>query len=118
MLQVTLTGILGKDPDARYTPNGKMVTNMSVVVKRRNGKDMWVQVEAWERLAEVCNQYLQKGSRVLVNGEPRSDAYQSKDGEIRSSLRVVAHSVEFLSPQQNEDEPDEFSGYDGEEEDY
>ena len=110
MFEITLTGILGKDPEMHYTPNGKAVTTMNVAVKKRNGTTVWVQVEAWEKLAEVCNQYLHKGSRVLVIGDPRSEGYQSKDGKIRSALKVSASSVEFLSSKQDhQNEPEEYN---------
>ncbi len=69
-----IVGHLGRDPEMRYTPNGKPVTNFSVAVSRKyNGKDgktvektKWFRVTAWDKLAELCNQYLRKGRLVLV----------------------------------------------------
>ena len=87
----------------RYTTDGKPVTTFSVAVSERKDETMWVRVSTWNKLAETCNQYLHKGSRVLVegrltfdgNGNPRT--YERKDGGWGASFEVVASSVKFLS---------------------
>jgi single-strand DNA-binding protein len=104
--KLILVGNLGRDPEMRYTADGTPVTSFSVATSRRwtdqsgqqQERTVWFRVSAWRRLAETCNQYLSKGSRVLVEGElnePRP--YQSRDGEWRASLDVTARSVQFLS---------------------
>ncbi|GAB4543720.1 MAG: hypothetical protein Fur002_16290 [Anaerolineales bacterium] len=101
--RVQLIGRLGKDPETKFTPNGKKVTAFSLAVSRRwkdksgEAKESteWVNLEAWERLAEVCQQYLKKGSLVFVEGRLKTDKYEDK-GETRYFTKVVLQSLEFL----------------------
>ena len=105
--KLLVIGRLGRDPESRFLPDGTPVTSFSVATDRRwtdaNGqpqsKTTWFRVVAWRRLAETCNQYLHKGSMVMVEGElTEPKPYQSKgDGEWRASLDVTAHAVKFLS---------------------
>ena len=75
--QMTIVGNLGSDPEMRYTATGVPVTSFSVAVSRswtnqqgeRQEKTTWFRVSAWEKLAELCSQYLTKGRQVLVVGE-------------------------------------------------
>jgi len=95
----------------RYTPNGVPVTSFSVATNRRwtdaNGnsqeKTVWFRVTAWRKLAETCNQHLNKGSRVLVEGELEADpqtggprTWQDRDGHWRASYEITAREVRFL----------------------
>ena len=107
MNKVVITGNLGKDPEQRNTSTGKTVTNFSVAVNRRwvnseTGEVVeettWFRVTCWGRLAETTNQYLKKGSKVLVEGRIKVSAYMGNEGEARASLEVTAQSVEFLDP--------------------
>ncbi len=76
---IIIVGNLGKDPEMRYTPSGQAVTSFSVATSRKytssNGEQVnetiWFRVSAWGKQAEVCNQYLKKGSKVLVEGDSR-----------------------------------------------
>ncbi|RCK72798.1 MAG: Single-stranded DNA-binding protein [Anaerolineae bacterium] len=100
MLELTVIGNLGKDPEARYTSSGKLVCNFSVASTRKvNGEDqtMWVEVCAWDKLGETCHQYLSKGSKVFVRGYPEVQAFTRRDGEIGAALKVTAQTVQFLS---------------------
>ena len=66
-----IVGNLGADPEMRYLPDGTAVTNFSVAVNQKRGENettTWVRVTAWNKLAEVCNEYLEKGRPVLVQG--------------------------------------------------
>lgn len=105
MYQKTIiTGNLGRDPELRYTPTGTAVTNFSVAVNRKwtdqNGEQQekvtWFRVSAWDKLAELCNQYLAKGRLVLVEGEVEATAYTDQDDEARASLELTARNVRFL----------------------
>ena len=105
MYQKTIIiGNLGRDPEMRYTPSGTAVTNLNVAVNRKwTGRDgqpqektTWFRVAAWDKLAELCNQYLSKGRLVLVEGEVEASAYTSQEGEARSSLELTARNVRFL----------------------
>lgn len=107
---VTLIGNLGRDPEMRYMPSGAAVTNFSVATSKKWTKDgnsheetIWWRVAAFGKTAEACNQYLVKGSRVLVVGELKPDAsgnprvYKRNDGEAAASFEVTALTVKFLS---------------------
>ena len=105
--RLIIIGNLGRDPEMRYTPDGKAVTTFSVATSRRyNDKEetTWFRVSVWGKQAESCNQYLTKGSKVLVEGRLRPDAntgapqvFQKKDGSWGSSYEVYAETVRFLS---------------------
>jgi len=109
--KVIIVGNLGGDPEMRYTPNGRPVTNFSVATNRRwtnedgsQGEETaWFRVSAWGRLGEVCNQYLSKGRQVFVEGILRPDPgtggpriWTGNDGQARASFEIVAQSVKFL----------------------
>jgi single-strand DNA-binding protein len=102
--RVQLIGRLGKGPESKYTPTGKGVTDFPIAVshrwKTKEGETResteWVNIETWERLAEICDEYLGKGSLVYVEGRLKTERYEEK-GEIRYFTKVVAHTVQFLS---------------------
>lgn len=100
--RVQLIGNLGKAPESRFTPSGKKVTHFSIAVSQRwksNGETKesteWVNIEAWGRLGEVCQEYLKKGSLVYVEGRLKTDKYEDK-GETKYYTKVVALSLQFL----------------------
>lgn len=108
---VILIGNLGRDPEMRYTPSGQPVTSFNVASNRSyTGSDgqkvdetIWFRITAWGKQAETCNQYLRKGSKVLVegrlvpdkNGGPR--IWTKQDGTAGASFEVTASTVRFLS---------------------
>ncbi len=102
--RVQLIGYLGRDPESKFTPTGKKVTHFSLAVSNRwKSKDgvtkettEWVNIEAWGRLGEVCQEYLKKGSLIYVEGRLKTDKYEEK-GESRYFTKVVAQTVQFLS---------------------
>jgi single-strand DNA-binding protein len=101
--QTIIVGNLGGDPDLKYLQSGTPVCNFSVAVTERwtsNGerqeKTTWYRVNAWNRLAEICNQYLSKGRQVMVVGTVEARGYTSNDGEARASLDLRAREVQFL----------------------
>ncbi|HUE99491.1 MAG TPA: single-stranded DNA-binding protein [Anaerolineales bacterium] len=113
--RVQLIGYLGKDPESKYTPTGRRVTDFSIAITHRWKGDggeagvgvtrehtEWVQIEAWGRLAETCHEYLKKGSLAYVEGRLKTDRYEEK-GETRYFTKVVAQSVQFLSDNKPED---------------
>ena len=112
--KLTIVGNLGSDPIMKYTPDGKAVTTFSVAASNRKDETVWFRVSTWDKLAEVCNQYLHKGSRVLVEGALKADAqgnprvYERKDGGgWGASFEVVASAVKFLSGKEEPAAPDE-----------
>ena len=110
--RVQLIGRLGKDPETRFTPNGKKVAHFSVAVSNRwkskegEAKEFteWFNIEAWGRLGEVCQQYLHKGSLVFLEGRLRTDRYEDKDGETKYFTKVVVLSMQMLD-RKPEEEP-------------
>ena len=109
--KIVLVGNLGRDPEMRYTGDGTPVTNFSMATSEKwTGQDeqqqertIWWRVSAWRRLAETCNQYLSKGSQVLVEGRVNPDpetgnpkTYTRNDGSVGASYDVTALTVKFL----------------------
>ena len=121
--RVQLIGRLGRDPESRFTPTGKKVAHFSVAVsnrwKDREGEmresTEWVNVEAWERLSETCQQYLKKGSLVYVDGRLKTDKVENQ-GDTRYFTKVVAQTVQFLDNRPAPDELEEPTDPIGEEE--
>ncbi len=100
--RIQLIGYLGRDPESRFTPSGKRVTHFSLGVTQhwRTGEDdrestEWINVEAWERLSETCQDYLRKGSLVYIEGRIKTDKYED-NGSNRYFTKVVASQVQFL----------------------
>ena len=101
--KITIIGNLGTDPEMRYTPSGSAVTSFSVATNRRytrNGETVdeteWFRVNAWGRLAETTNQYLEKGSLVYVEGRLSSRPWQTQDGQLRAGNEIFAQELKFL----------------------
>jgi single-strand DNA-binding protein len=106
--KVFLIGNLTKDPELRYTPNGTAVTNLRIAVNRRfkdrtgelKEDTCFVTVTAWDKQAEICNQYLQKGRQVFVEGILilQSRSWETTDKQKRSTIDVRAERIQFLGP--------------------
>ena len=102
--KVLLIGNLTKDPELRYTPNGTAVANLRIAVNRkfkdRSGElkedTCFVTVTAWDKQAEICNQYLQKGRPIFVEGILQSRSWETPDGQKRSTIDVRAERIQFL----------------------
>ncbi len=102
--KVLLIGNLTKDPELRYTPNGTAVANLRIAVnlkfKDRTGElkedTCYVTVTAWDKLAEICNEHLKKGSPIFVEGVLQSRSWDTPDGQKRSAMDVRAERIHFL----------------------
>ena len=102
--KVMIIGNLGADPEMRYTANGSAVTNFNVATNRvyttrdgeRREETEWFRVVAWERLAEICSQYLAKGRSVYVEGRMQTRSWEGQDGNTRDTTELIAQEVEFL----------------------
>jgi single-strand DNA-binding protein len=102
--RIQLIGRLGKDPESRFTPSGKNVAHFSLAVSERwktaDGESKenteWVNVEAWNRLGEISQQYLHKGSLIYLEGRLKTDRYEDKGGETKYYTKVVAVSMQML----------------------
>lgn len=100
--RVILVGNLTRDPELRYIPSGSAVSEIGLAVNDRVKKgDQWVDettfvdITLWGRTAEVANEYLSKGSSVLIEGRLKLDSWE-KDGQKRSKLRVIADKMQML----------------------
>ena len=101
--RVQLIGRLGKDPEGRFTATGKQVTHFSLAVSNRwkskegDSKEYteWVNIEAWGRLGEVCQEYIKKGSLIYLEGRLKTDKYD-EGGESRFYTKVIALAIQFL----------------------
>lgn len=101
-----VVGNCGRDPEMRYTQGGTAVCDFSVAVSRKwtdkqsgeqREKTTWFRVSAWNQLAELCNQYVKKGQRILVTGEVDASAWVGQDGAAKATLELTARDVKFLS---------------------
>ncbi len=108
--RIQLIGYLGRDPDSRFTSSGKRVTHFSLGISQRwrtgdenRESTEWVNVDVWDRLAEICSEYLKKGSMVYVEGRIKTDKYED-NGSNRYFTKVVALQVQFLDRRQSDDE--------------
>ena len=101
---ITIMGNLGVDPAISYTPTGRAVTHMRVAVNRRwhnaegepQERTEWFRVVVWGRQAEICNQYLAKGSPVYVQGRIETSSFEGSDGATRYVTELVAQDVIIL----------------------
>ena len=114
--KVILIGRLGKDPDVRYTQSGTAVANFSLATSeewkdkntgQKQSKTEWHRVVAWRKLAELCSEYLQKGSEVYVEGSLQTKEWETNDGQKRRTTEVLAHNIQFIGDkgQTKEQEP-------------
>jgi len=108
-----ILGRLGKDPETRYTTSGSAVTNFSVATTEQWTKDgekhektEWHRVTAFGRLAEICGQYLSKGSLVYLEGKIQTRDWEDKDGNKRYTTEIVAREMKMLDTRKEKREAD------------
>ena len=102
--KVFLIGNLTRDPELRYLPNGTAVTTFTIASNRtytlqsgeKKQEATFMRVVVWGRRAEVCAEYLNKGSSAFVEGRLQSRSWQGQDGQKRNTVEVVADNVQFL----------------------
>lgn len=97
--RVELIGNLGRAPEMRFTSGGNPVVNLRLAVNTGFGDKQrvgWFTIVAWSKLAEVCNQYLGKGSRIFVEGRLQIRQWEGDDGQTRYATEIVANRVLFL----------------------
>ena len=98
--QCNFIGRLGRDPETRYTQSGKAVASFSLACSEKRGGEEsteWVNVVAWEKLAEIAGQYLTKGSLVFISGRMQTRKWQDKDGGARYTTEIIAQTLRMLS---------------------
>jgi len=111
--KVFLIGNLTRDIDLKYTSSGKAVANFGIAVNRAytdaNGERVedacFVDIVAWDRLAEVCGDYLSKGRPVFIEGRLQYRSWEAEDGGKKSKLEVVAQNIQFLGGKTDSETP-------------
>jgi single-strand DNA-binding protein len=101
-----LIGNLGADPELRYTKSGTPVASFNVATTRRwkdkegqmQEETEWHKIVAWSRLAEICGEYLNKGSKVYIEGRLQTRKWQDQNGNDRYTTEIVAQEMKMLSP--------------------
>lgn len=113
--KVILIGNLTRDVELRYTQSGKAVAQFGLAVNEGTSDrqtTMFVDVEAWEKTAEICGKYLSKGSLVQIDGSLKLEQWEDKQtGARRSKHKVSAYNVQFLDSRQNASEAPARSRY-------
>jgi len=99
-INVTVVGGLGRDPEVRSTPSGKKIASFSVAVDQGYGeskKTEWVNVIAWEKLADLAEKYLKKGKQIALSGTLQTSSWDDKKtGEKKYKTEVVARDITFM----------------------
>lgn len=102
--KVMVIGNVGSEPEMRFTPSGKPVTSFRVATNRvyttpegeKKEETEWFTVVAWNRLAEQCNQFLNKGRLVYAEGRLRTRSWEGQDGQKHYRTEIIANRVSFL----------------------
>jgi len=111
--KVILIGNLGKDPEVRYLENGSVVANIALATtekyKDRNGNPVenteWHDLEMWDGLAKIAEQYLQKGKSIYVEGKIKSDVWQDDQGNNRKKVRIRVLNMTMLGAPGSDNQP-------------
>jgi len=97
--KVFIIGNVGKEPEMRFTPSGKPVTSFTVATNEKFGNNdhtEWFSIITWNKLAETCNQFLQKGQQVFVEGRLQTRSWEDNDGGKHYKTEIIANKVLFL----------------------
>jgi single-strand DNA-binding protein len=102
--KILLIGRLGRDPEVKYTSSGSAVAKFSIATdesyKDRNGEQQkhteWHNIVAWNKLAEICGQYLKKGAQVLIEGSVKTSEWEDSSGSKRTRHEVIARNMQML----------------------
>ncbi|MBB6094090.1 single-strand DNA-binding protein [Povalibacter uvarum] len=103
--KVILVGNLGKDPDVRYMPSGKAVTNFSIATSEswtdkqsgdKQERTEWHNIVLFDKLGEIAAEYLRKGSQVYIEGSLRTRKWQDKEGKDRYTTEIVGRDMQML----------------------
>lgn len=100
--QCNFIGRLGTDPEIKYLPQGGAVVNFSIACnwksKDKEGSE-WVKIVAYERLAEICGEYLRKGSKVFISGKLQTRKWTDQQGVERYTTEIKASDMQMLDAQ-------------------
>ena len=110
MKKITVTGNVGKDPEVRYAPNGDSFTVFSLAVtsgSKDKKKTDWFEVNCSGKTADVVNEHVRKGTRLLIEGSPSINAWVSRDGKPMGVIRIFASYIEFIGAKPQDEESEE-----------
>lgn len=114
--KVILVGNLGKDPDMRYTAGGDAVANLSIATSEswndnqtgeKKEKTEWHRVVFFKRIAEVCGEYLKKGSSIYIEGSLRTRDWEDDQGNKRYTTEIIGREMQMLGGRRSEDNVDQ-----------
>lgn len=112
-MRLEVFGNLGRDPEMKYTPQGKAVTEASIAVTigyGENKKTEWIKAVVWEKTGELFNQLSQKGTQVWLSGTPKLKYWKTKEGEANGQIELTVKEFRILKngakKEGSEDEPD------------
>ena len=114
--KVILVGNLGKDPDMRYTAGGDAVANLSIATSEswndnqtgeKKEKTEWHRVVFFRRIAEVCGEYLKKGSSVYIEGSLRTRDWEDDQGNKRYTTEIIGREMQMLGGRRSEENMDQ-----------
>ena len=102
--KVILVGNLGKDPEVRYTPSGSPVASFSLATTeryndksgQRQERTEWHNIIFWNRLAEICQQYLRKGSSIYLEGRIQTRSWDDRDGNKRYTTEIIGNAMQII----------------------
>lgn len=102
--KVILVGNLGRDPEIRYSAGGQPIANFSLATTEnfttkdgdRKEETEWHRIVAFGKLAEICSQYLTKGRSVYIEGSIRTNQWEDKEGNKRSTTEIIARNMQML----------------------
>ena len=109
--QCTFIGNLAADPTNQFTKNGNAVSNFTVCVDVGWGdkkETEFVRCVAWSKLAEICGEYLHKGSKVFVQGEMKTRSWEDKEGVKRYTTEINVQTMKMLSPKESNPTPSDY----------
>lgn len=98
MFKGTILGNVGKDPEIRYTKTNKKIASFSVASTEGKGADAvttWVTCEAWDKTADIVEQYVAKGSQVYVEGPVKQETWTDKEGKERTTLKITVRELQL-----------------------
>lgn len=116
MNKVILIGNLTKDPELRYTPNGVAVATFTIAINRPRTNQAgereadFINIVAWQKLADLCASYLRKGRQAAIEGRLQTRSYDNKEGKRVFVTEVVAENVQFLGGRREQDNPTSSNG--------
>lgn len=111
--KVFLIGRLGQDPEIKFTQSGTAVCNFSLATSEtwkdkdsgeKQEKTEWHRIVAWRRLAEICGEYLHKGSQVWIEGKLQTRSWEDQDGNKRWTTEIVASQMQMLGGKRDQDQ--------------